>query len=96
MSNTVSYNLSEIQKNADTVDAEELHLYLLEQVKSGKYDTFFEALVAYMEEYDLDLDDAAQIRKYITPTLKGILYREAQQRSLLKDECVRMSVEDLF
>lgn len=92
----VSYNLSEIQKNADMVDAEELHLYLLGQVKSGKYETFFEALVEYVQEYDLDLDNSVQIKKYITPTLKGILYKEAQERALLKDECVHLSVEDFF
>ena len=47
MGGEVSYNLSEIQKNADMVDAEELHLYLIEQVQSGRYETFFEALVEY-------------------------------------------------
>lgn len=92
----ISYNLSEIQKNSDIVDAEELHLYLLEQIKNGKYDTFLDALVDYVEEYDLNLDDQKQIKKYITPTLMGILYREAQQKSLLKDSCVRISVEDFF
>jgi hypothetical protein len=96
MATAVSYNLSEIQKNADMVDAEDLHLFLLEQVRSGKYDTFFEALSEYVQEYDLDLDNQVQIRRYITPTLKGILYKEAQERSLLKDECVRLSVEDFF
>jgi hypothetical protein len=28
--------------------------------------------------------------------LKGILYREAQERAMLKEECVRLSVEDFF
>ena len=93
---SVTYNLSEIQKNADMVDAEELHLYLIEQVKSGKFDTFFEALADYVQTYDLDLDNAVQIRRYITPTLKGILYREAHERAMLKEECVRLSVEDFF
>ena len=96
MAETVSYNLSEIQKNSDMVDAEELHLYLLEQVKSGRYETFFEALVEYVQEYDLDLDNAVQIKRYISPTLKDILYKEAYEKSLLTDEYVNLSVEDFF
>ena len=93
---SVTYNLSEIQKNADIVDAEELQLYLLDQVTNGKYDTFFEALVEYVQEYDLDLDNPSQIRKYISPTLKDILYREALEKKALTDEYIRLNIEDFF
>ena len=93
---SLTYDLSEIKKNADIVDAEELHLYLLNQVKSGAFDTFFDALVHYVQEYDLDIDDPKKIKQCLTPTLKDILYREARQRSLLKDERIDMSVEDFF
>ena len=92
----MNYNLSEIQKNAEILDSEALHLYLLNKVDSGEYDTCLEALTAYVEENDIDLDTPSVMKKYISPALYGILYKEAMSKSMLKDESLSISLDDFF
>lgn len=91
-----NYSLADIQKNAEILDSEALHLYLLQKVESGEYDTFLEALSDYAEESDIDLDNPAMIKKYISPALYGILYKEAMEKSMLKDAALQVSVDDFF
>lgn len=92
----LSLNLTDIQKNIEFIDSEALHLFLIEKVESGEYETCLEALAAYVEETDLDLDTPALIKKFISPSLKEILYKEAMEKSLLKERMNSISVDDFF
>lgn len=92
----MNFNLTDIQKNAEILDSEALHLYLLSKVESGEFDSFMEALSAYVEETDIDLDNPSIMKKYISPALYGILYKEAMEKSMLKDTAHQMSVDDFF
>lgn len=91
-----NYSLTEIQKNAELLDSEALHLYLLSKVESGEFASCYEALAAYVEENDIDLDDKNVVKKYISPSLQGIIYKEAIERSMLKDKPTAMSISDFF
>lgn len=95
-SESINYNLSEIQKNAEILDSEALHLYLIQKIESGEYDTCLEALTAYVEENDIDIESQAVMKKYISPSLMGILYKEAQDKSLLVDQGLPVSVDEFF
>lgn len=94
--NKINFDLSDIQKNAEILDSEALHLFLIEKVKSGEYETFLEALANYVETNDLDLDSPSMVKKYISPTLHGILYREAMQKSMLTEQAIKVSITDFF
>lgn len=85
--------LSEIKHHAQDIDADQLHLYLIEQVKSGKHDTCLDAFVEYVEENDVNLE---KINKYISQPLKAILYKEAVERNLIKNSQKSLSLEDFF
>ena len=91
-----NYSLAEIQKNAELLDSEALHLYLIEKVKSGEFASCYEALAADVEENDIDLDDKNIVKKYISPSLQGIIYKEAVERSMLKDKQTSLSISDFF
>lgn len=86
-------NLNEIKQNAQEIDADQLHRFLIKEVQDGKYDTCLEALTSYVEENDVNLDT---IQKHISPALKAIIYKEASDRQLIKDPLRSLSLEQFF
>lgn len=92
----MNYNLSEIQKHAEVLDSEALHMMILNQVRDGKYETCMEALAAYVEENDIELNTPSAVKKLISPSLHGILYKEAVEKSMLTDKKFAMSLDDFF
>lgn len=86
-------NLSEIQKNSEMVDRDELHNIIYQKVNSGEYDTYLEALSAYIEENDVD---EKSIKHMVSPTLVGILYQEAMEKNMLVDSSSHKSIEEFF
>lgn len=93
---TQNYNLNDIQKNVELVDSEALHMYLISKVESGEFDSCFSAFAAYAEENDIDLDNADALKKIISPSLYGILYKEALEKSMLKEKNTSQSINDFF
>ena len=70
------------QLEAEALDSEELHLQIISSVESGEYDSCIEALTAYAESHDIAPED---LKKYISPTLKDILYVESCKLGFIKD-----------
>lgn len=62
----------------------------------GEYDTCLEALANYIEEHDIDLESPNILKKYISPSLRGILYKEATEKAMLKEQALSVSVDDFF
>lgn len=87
------YSIVEIQKNKEMLDSEELHMFLIQQVESGEYETCLEALAEYVEKNDID-DEL--IKKMISPYLKGILYKEAIDRSLIRQRSKSLDIDTFF
>lgn len=90
------FDINEIQKEASHIDSEELQLYLLEQVSSGICSSYFEALLMFCEEHDIETDDSKMLKKYISPSLYQILYKEAMDQSLLKNKSKHKDIIDFF
>ena len=91
-----NYNLNDIQRNQEIVDSEALHLYLIKKVESGEFDTCFSAFAAYAEENDIDLDNSEALKKIISPSLYGILYREALEKSMLKEKIQTNQIDNFI
>lgn len=74
-------------------DMEELHRYIVEQVQSGAYETHLEAIAAYMEQNDIDMQQIAQL---ISPAMKGIIYNEAVNKNMVSPFPFSIIPEELF
>ena len=70
--------------------------WFLKRWTLGEYDTCLEALAAYIDEHDIDLESPTVLKKYISPSLRGILYKEATQKAMLKEQALSISVDDFF
>ena len=88
-------NLSDIKKNQSQIDSEDIHLRLKEEVESGKYKTYLEALTAFVTEQNIDLNDIA-MESYITPSLRGIIYNEARRANMLVEKPLKHEIADFF
>lgn len=91
----LSIPFSEIKKNRVIYDNEYVQTLLYNKVKSGEFETYFDALFDFVKENDIDMDESV-INNYISPSLRGILYREALDKMLLKDKPVKVSIESFF
>lgn len=74
-------------------DIEELHKQIVNEVKAGKYETHMEALAAYMETNDIDMN---QMSTLISPALKDIVYNEAIVLNLVSSSKYPIIPEELF
>jgi len=88
-------DLNGIRRNQTQIDSEAIHLRLKEEVESGKYKTYIEALTAFVIEQNIDLNDIA-METYITPSLRGILYNEARRANMLVDKPLKHEIVDFF
>ena len=74
-------------------DIEELHRYIVNQVQAGDYETHLEALAAYMEKSDIDMQ---QIAELISPAMKEIIYNEAVNMNMVNPFPFSIIPEELF
>lgn len=88
-------DLGSIKRNVAQIDSEAIHLRLKNEVESGKYKTYLEALTAFVIEQNVDLNDIAT-EAYITPSLRGILYNEARRANMLNDRPLKHEIADFF
>lgn len=94
-SGEMDLDLGNIKRNTAQIDSEAIHLRLKNEVESGKYKTYIEALTAFVIEQNIDLNDIAA-DAYITPSLRGILYNEARRANMLVDRPLKHEIVDFF
>lgn len=94
-SGEMDLDLGSIKRNVAQIDSEAIHLRLKDEVESGKYKTYLEALTAFVIEQNVDLNDIAT-EAYITPSLRGILYNEARRANMLNDRPLKHEIADFF
>lgn len=94
-SGEMDLDLGSIKRNVAQIDSEAIHLRLKEEVESGKYKTYLEALTNFVVEQNIDLNDIAT-EAYITPSLRGILYNEARRMNMLVDRPLKHEIVDFF
>lgn len=79
-------------EEANTLDAEELHLRIIKSVENGEYDTCIEALADFIDKNDIDEYD---ILNYISSSLKDIIHVEACKIGYMKND-ITCDITDLF
>ena len=94
-SGELDLDLGSIKRNTAQIDSEAIHLRLKNEVESGKYKTYLEALTAFVIEQNIDLNDIAA-ESYITPSLRGILYNEARRANMLVYRPLKHEIADFF
>jgi len=75
-------DISEIKKISSQIDRDDFFLKMKAKVDSGDYESFIAAISAFLEEEDLS---EKEIKELISPTLMGILEKEAVKLNLLLD-----------
>ena len=61
--------LSSIVNNTDSIDSDELHLRIIDDIKSGKYESCLEALASYAQKND----NYEEFARLISPYLRAII-----------------------
>lgn len=75
-------SLEIIQSKGIELDSENLHLNIIKSIDNGEHDSYIEALIDYAEKNEIEMVDLA---KYISPTLKDIIYVEACNKYMIKE-----------
>lgn len=89
----MNMTLSEIQKNSAQLDSEDLQLYVMNAVLSGECESYFEALQNYMEENDIE---DTNIKKYLSPALYDILFKECANKGVLTEKLNDISIDEFM
>lgn len=85
--------MASIMKQASTLDQDAIFDMLFEQVEGGKYDSYMDALAAYVEKNDLSEEE---IREIVGPTLRQLILKEASLLNLVDSEIKISKTLDRF
>ncbi len=88
-------DISEIKKISSQIDKDDFFLKMKAKVDSGEHDCFISAVSSFLEDENLS---EKEIKDLISPTLMGILEKEAVKQNLLVDSKLSTSrdIEDFF
>ena len=88
-------DIAEIKKISSQIDKDDFFLKMKAKVDSGEYESFIAAISDFLEEENLS---DKEIKELISPTLMGILEKEAVRQNLLVDSKFLTSrdIEDFF
>lgn len=85
-------NLDIIQSKGIELDSENLHLNIIKSIDNGEHDSYIEAILDYAEKNEIEITDLV---KYISPTLKDIIYVEACSKYMIKEPNVSTIFDEL-